>query len=93
MAASSPMPVNELALVRLALRYDALKTYGIPMFLQMADTLSATSITSSSPSTIQGPAIKKKFDGSYDWRLNKGVKNCMASFYCERMAKVIKMTD
>ena len=33
----------------------------MPRFLQIAETLSATSMISSSLSTIQGPAIKKKF--------------------------------
>ena len=59
-AFSSPMPVNDLAAVRFALRYDALKMYGISKFLQMPETFSATSITNSSPSTAHGPAIKKK---------------------------------
>src|SRR4030095_6438208 len=74
-AASSPMPVKEELLVRFALRYDDLKIYGMPRFLQVPETFCATSITRSSLSTTQGPAIRKKFFSSEEWFVKKFLKN------------------
>jgi hypothetical protein len=59
-AVSSPIPVKEFEVVLFAFLYDALKINGMPNLLQIVETLEATVSSSSSLSTTQGPAIKKK---------------------------------
>ena len=56
---SSPGPLNEEMEERLALSNEALKTYWIPSLSVMSFIFAATSITKSSDSITQGPAIKK----------------------------------
>src|SRR5215204_4205903 len=81
---SSPNPVKDDALVRFAFLYEDLKISGILCLLHISETFCATSNTSSSLSTTQGPAIRKKESWSYSCAAKRSSKNLVMGAKVEK---------